>query len=150
MLPLPSENWSDFADMWFCHKHEHTDTSGTVSNNIQNGKLLPKQSDCFVGDTYVLISDCHTDRKAVRLDGSGAITCGRCGLQIGDKLENKDKNIGICPIGFFREMNSHSGDATVRNVLASVINRDLLNHSLEQFLFLNPCDFSHFKMTFPL
>ena len=77
--------------MWFCHKHEDADSKGGKCNAVQNGKLLPKQRDCFVGDTYVLISDFQVNKSDVKIDKNGAITCSRCGHQIGVVLENKGK-----------------------------------------------------------
>ena len=88
---MPSENWSDFADMWFCHKHEETEMNGCKSNGFQNGKLTPKQQDCLVGDTYVLLSDCQVNRNSAKIGKDGAVTCSRCGCQIGVVIDYKGK-----------------------------------------------------------
>ncbi|ESP01787.1 hypothetical protein LOTGIDRAFT_205133 [Lottia gigantea] len=86
ILPLPSENWSDFADMWFCHKHEeeHHD-----KDSRPNG-LKPKPNDCLVGTTYILINSNHIKTDSVSYNNT-EVVCNRCGNCIG-KGSNSSKS----------------------------------------------------------
>ena len=88
VLALPSENWSDYADMWFCHKHDD-DSNGPTKEEISN-MLIPKDKQCMVGDSYFLVQEVelklgHTVTKGDHLQ------CQRCGAQIGVKYNKKNK-----------------------------------------------------------
>ncbi|KAL3831564.1 hypothetical protein ACJMK2_023303 [Sinanodonta woodiana] len=89
ILPLPSENWSDFTDMWFCHKHDQEEGAA-----LDKGKLLPKSGECFIGDTYMLLNYSHTSPDSVRITEEGTAMCTRCGGQLGtmEAMESPDKN----------------------------------------------------------
>ena len=78
--------------MWFCHKHDEGDTTNGHCGSQQNGKLFPKQRDCLVGDTYALVCGSQVKSGAVKVNKSGAITCSRCGHQIGVTLGNSPGN----------------------------------------------------------
>lgn len=77
VLPLPSENWSDFADMWFCHDH------GNNGVAKQQRKLLPGLKECFVAETYVLVARQYVNEGNVKVTKSGTVVCRRCGRQLG-------------------------------------------------------------------
>lgn len=76
---MPSENWSDFADMWFCHDHG----KNGVAKQQGKGKLLPGIKECFVAETYVLVARQYVNEGNVKVTKSGTVTCRRCGKQTG-------------------------------------------------------------------
>lgn len=110
VLPLPSENWSDFADIWFCHHHHNHQTNGlnitdketkahshegpiikpscgegTIPENIQqvrNGGLLPRPDDCLVSSLYMMISARHVNPIAIACS-TDRLVCKRCGNFLG-------------------------------------------------------------------
>ncbi|XP_062848184.1 E3 ubiquitin-protein ligase E3D [Trichomycterus rosablanca] len=45
VLPLPNGNWNTLVDDWCCHP-----------DPFANKKLLPRQEDCLLGDTYYLLN----------------------------------------------------------------------------------------------
>ncbi|KAG9276322.1 E3 ubiquitin-protein ligase E3D [Astyanax mexicanus] len=45
VLPLPNGNWNTLVDDWCCHP-----------DPFANKKLHPKQEDCLLGDTYILLT----------------------------------------------------------------------------------------------
>ena len=79
MLPLPSENWSGFADMWFCHDHG----DNGVAKHQQKSKMLPGVKECYVAETYVLVARQYVNEGSVKVAKTGSVTCRRCGKQIG-------------------------------------------------------------------
>ncbi|XP_071102058.1 E3 ubiquitin-protein ligase E3D-like [Haliotis cracherodii] len=83
VLPLPSENWSDVAEFWFCHRHgDEEDHTPTVA---------PKPGDCLVGSLHVLLSRSHMKMNSVTCsDNSELIRCSRCGNVLGLTLEDDD------------------------------------------------------------
>ncbi|XP_045168495.2 E3 ubiquitin-protein ligase E3D-like [Mercenaria mercenaria] len=85
VLPLPSENWSEFADMWFCHNHGNQEESSQ-----KQGRLLPKAKECFVGETYVLVARRHVNNVGIKVTKSGTVICRRCGRQIGEAIESEN------------------------------------------------------------
>ncbi|XP_005089038.1 E3 ubiquitin-protein ligase E3D [Aplysia californica] len=89
VLPLPSENWSDFADIWFCHNHDghghgHTPeaTSAPSVDHTRNRDLLPRPDDCLVSSLYMLVSSGQIKTGAVCNDKDKLI-CNRCGNFLG-------------------------------------------------------------------
>ncbi|XP_046548942.1 E3 ubiquitin-protein ligase E3D-like [Haliotis rubra] len=83
VLPLPSENWSDLAEFWFCHRHgDEEDQTPTVS---------PKPGDCLVGSFYILLSQSHMKMNSVTCsDSNELIRCSRCGNILGVTLQDDD------------------------------------------------------------
>ncbi|GFO40844.1 E3 ubiquitin-protein ligase e3d-like [Plakobranchus ocellatus] len=109
VLPLPSENWSDFADIWFCH-HHHTNGENHVNNNtkicdppdldnnhelrcgentvpenLQHAKstgLLPRPDDCLVSSLYMMVSARHVNPRAITCSVD-QLVCKRCGNFLG-------------------------------------------------------------------
>ncbi|XP_052002716.1 E3 ubiquitin-protein ligase E3D isoform X2 [Xyrauchen texanus] len=45
VLPLPNGNWNTLVDDWCCHP-----------DPFANRKLLPRDDDCLLGDTYILLA----------------------------------------------------------------------------------------------
>lgn len=45
VLPLPNGNWNTVVDDWCCHP-----------DPFANKKLLPRQEDCLLGDTFFLLN----------------------------------------------------------------------------------------------
>ena len=110
ILPLPSENWSDFADIWFCHHHHHHPTTNghnnTGNDNAQSGDfskieshcgentipenlkhvknkgLLPRPDDCLVSSLYMMVSARHVNPNAIACS-SDSLVCRRCGNFLG-------------------------------------------------------------------
>ncbi|XP_052764348.1 E3 ubiquitin-protein ligase E3D-like [Mya arenaria] len=115
VLPLPSENWSDLADIWFCHNHskvtassEKTGDVNTNTCNSTNGvvpgkmkqKLLPGNKECFVGETYVLVARRYVAKGSVKVTAAGEVTCFRCKRQLGVAMDT-DKDEYSQVIKFF-------------------------------------------------
>ncbi|KAK3108205.1 hypothetical protein FSP39_003162, partial [Pinctada imbricata] len=79
VYPLPSDDWSNFTDIWFCHQHgdqSEADNPGGVS-------MLPRSHDCHVGDLYFLVDSGHVTRGGVR-EQCDVICCSRCQNIIGE------------------------------------------------------------------
>ena len=61
VLPLPSEAWQEFSGDLFCHAHHahpHAPTSsggGGLSTATNSLALLPKEGDCLISDSSVLV-----------------------------------------------------------------------------------------------
>ncbi|XP_050419038.2 E3 ubiquitin-protein ligase E3D isoform X1 [Patella vulgata] len=99
VLPLPSENWSDYADMWFCHRHDSHGASDvhdtTDTHDQQKSKpspsLSPKANDCLVGTTYIMINSRHIQSGAVN-SHQDELVCSRCGVCIGTSLTHKQSD----------------------------------------------------------
>ncbi|XP_076438862.1 E3 ubiquitin-protein ligase E3D-like [Babylonia areolata] len=110
VLPLPSENWSDFADIWFCHNHSHSQpqdvdtTTSTFSSSLpqelektelQHPKTLsPRPGDCLVSSLYLLVHSAQVCQTTVGITPhTQRIVCRRCGNFIGFV---KDKGKSSC------------------------------------------------------
>ncbi|KAH9513371.1 hypothetical protein Btru_034752 [Bulinus truncatus] len=103
VLSLPSENWSDFADIWFCHNHtdgnEHNHSCSNLSGRstlpdqlkkVKEVGLSPRSDDCLVSSLYMLISAKQVKSCSV-LCNSDRLVCKRCGNFLGFiKLGNAD------------------------------------------------------------
>ncbi|XP_033762159.1 E3 ubiquitin-protein ligase E3D-like [Pecten maximus] len=94
VLALPSENWADYSDMWFCHNHEGEENNVTPH---QGKLLLPKEKQCLVGDTYLLVQGRHLKPGHTRTTGD-ALHCQRCGNQLGGKIHEGSGHgeVGLC------------------------------------------------------
>ncbi|XP_061197614.1 E3 ubiquitin-protein ligase E3D-like [Saccostrea echinata] len=94
VLPLPSENWSDFSDMWFCHNHSHssnhTEHAGEQNDVVSDVKLRPKLKDCFVAETYFMILSDQIKERNVRITQDACIYCNRCRNLLGEV--NREEN----------------------------------------------------------
>ncbi|XP_059159381.1 E3 ubiquitin-protein ligase E3D-like [Physella acuta] len=148
VLPLPSENWSDFADIWFCHNH----TDGTESNHschnhsgestlpeqykqIKVTGLTPRPEDCLVSSLYMLVSARHVKPGAL-ICTADRLVCKRCGNFVGFvKLGNsssKDQTLHSFfhdPLNSVYKMYFHAisfQDAKVENPVCEIqVPRDL-------------------------
>ncbi|XP_016375043.1 E3 ubiquitin-protein ligase E3D-like [Sinocyclocheilus rhinocerous] len=60
VLPLPNGNWNALVDDWCCHP-----------DPFANKKLLPREGDCLVGDTFLLLArDSSCEQTLVREENS--------------------------------------------------------------------------------
>lgn len=96
VLPLPTENWTDFADIWFCHNHQsngkphdhihHSHSGGdTLPAELKKVKVsgfTPRPEDCLVSSLYMLVSARQVESCAV-LCTTDRIICKRCGNFLG-------------------------------------------------------------------
>ncbi|XP_007903251.2 E3 ubiquitin-protein ligase E3D isoform X2 [Callorhinchus milii] len=93
VLPLPNGNWSDLVEHWCCHPDPFAK------------KLEPKEDDCLLGDTFMLVNVADVDETAVqevktgqsevsqlageihsvqKPKGSHAVVCTRCRKMLGE------------------------------------------------------------------
>lgn len=93
VMPLPSENWSDFSDMWFCHNHSHSNDTGQATNNHVGSdlKLRPKLKDCFVADTYFLVVSDQIKEGSIQSKEDSSVYCRRCRHLLGEVMP-REKN----------------------------------------------------------
>ena len=99
MFPLPSDDWSNLTDIWFCHQHNHQSESSTGSHDHRDQSdcspehvsMLPRSRDCHVGDTYFLVNSGHVIRESVVQTGDGLI-CSRCWRVVGEVCRNPSRN----------------------------------------------------------
>ncbi|XDV39696.1 hypothetical protein PO909_008897, partial [Leuciscus waleckii] len=60
VLPLPNGNWNALVDDWCCHP-----------DPFANRKLLPRDGDCLLGDTFILLArDSSCEQTLTRQDNS--------------------------------------------------------------------------------
>lgn len=101
ILPLPSENWSDFADIWFCHNHQHTNSSEDVlahdtapplsaSQKPSPSKTLsPRPGDCLVSSLYMLVDESQVRKDTISITpNTQRLVCNRCGNFVGFVKKN--------------------------------------------------------------
>uniref|UniRef100_K1Q5T8 E3 ubiquitin-protein ligase E3D n=1 Tax=Magallana gigas TaxID=29159 RepID=K1Q5T8_MAGGI len=93
VMPLPSENWSDFSDMWFCHNHSHSNDSGQATNNPVSSdlKLRPKLKDCLVAETYFLVVSDQIKEGNIQSKEDVSVYCRRCRNLLGEVMP-REKN----------------------------------------------------------
>jgi len=98
--------------MWFCHNHNddeeslhnhdnktcpNSENKNNTSTTHKNGKvpskhktkLLPKEDQCLVGETYVLLARKHVEHSVVMVTDSHEVMCSRCRLPLGNVLEGR-------------------------------------------------------------
>ncbi|KAJ1098861.1 hypothetical protein NDU88_003968 [Pleurodeles waltl] len=91
VLPLPSENWNTLVEEWCCH-----------ADPFANKVLRPRDNDCFVGDTYILVNCknealsqevphiCSSNSKnhspPQNSEEHAAVVCQRCKATFGERL----------------------------------------------------------------
>ncbi|PVD30892.1 hypothetical protein C0Q70_10167 [Pomacea canaliculata] len=96
VLPLPSENWSDFADNWFCHKHPHNTSSAQTEcldkqlNHLPK-MLVPRPGDCLVGNLYLLVDGSQLCQDTVSCSPAHRLLCRGCGNFLGFVLSKEHK-----------------------------------------------------------
>ncbi|XP_078504255.1 E3 ubiquitin-protein ligase E3D isoform X1 [Lissotriton helveticus] len=89
VLPLPSENWNTLVEEWCCH-----------ADPFANKVLRPRENDCFVGDTHILVN-CKNEPFSQEMPQIGsspskdhsapkpehaAVVCQRCKTTLGERL----------------------------------------------------------------
>ncbi|XP_054018468.1 E3 ubiquitin-protein ligase E3D [Dryobates pubescens] len=96
VLPLPSEDWSALVEEWCCHP-----------NPFARSTLHPQHDDCFLGDTFFLLSSeneshgpkssmcCPETGHHVSQSGSNLkpkentrVICKRCKTMLGEKVSS--------------------------------------------------------------
>jgi hypothetical protein len=74
--------------MWFCHNHGNEDEPAQ-----KQGILLPKENECFVGETFVLVARKHVNSADVKVTKTGAVICKRCSRQLGEVIDSHNGKI---------------------------------------------------------
>lgn len=141
VMPLPSENWSDFSDMWFCHNHSHSNDNGQATNNHVGSdlKLRPKLKDCFVADTYFLVVSDQIKEGSIQSKEDSSVYCRRCRHLLGEVMPREKNGVSnddwkvtkilrssvlfhldLKPNGSEREPIQHSG-SEVEDMFASLL-----------------------------
>nr|XP_022344401.1 E3 ubiquitin-protein ligase E3D-like [Crassostrea virginica] len=91
VMPLPSDNWSDFSDMWFCHNHSHSDGFGdTTDHKMSDLELKPKLKDCFVAETYFLVHSDQISPGSILPVQDACLSCRRCRNILGEVMPEKN------------------------------------------------------------
>nr|XP_055066802.1 E3 ubiquitin-protein ligase E3D isoform X1 [Misgurnus anguillicaudatus] len=90
VLPLPNGNWNTLVDDWCCHP-----------DPFANRKLLPRNEDCLLGDTYILLardSGCEQtltqqtnsfqkDSAEQKCGGKSVlVSCRNCSTALGEEI----------------------------------------------------------------
>ncbi|KAA0702852.1 E3 ubiquitin-protein ligase E3D [Triplophysa tibetana] len=101
VLPLPNGNWNALVDDWCCHP-----------DPFANRKLLPRDEDCLLGDTYILLardSSCELTltQHAVsiykdsqeKLSGQRvSVSCRHCCTTLGEEITSEVLKLYITEI----------------------------------------------------
>ncbi|XP_056617684.1 E3 ubiquitin-protein ligase E3D isoform X1 [Triplophysa dalaica] len=102
VLPLPNGNWNALVDDWCCHP-----------DPFANRKLLPRDEDCLLGDTYILLtrdSGCEQtltqhansifkDSQEQKLSGQRvSVTCRHCCTTLGEEITSEVLKLYITEI----------------------------------------------------
>ena len=118
VLPLPTDNWSDYSDMWFCHKPQSTKShsdigpecgghlhSSTEPDDCLSGaeRLLPYlcEGDCLVGHWYLLVHSSMLCQQSIGADPLSRqqprhLICLRCRNFIGCVAPNGETAVMWC------------------------------------------------------
>ncbi|XP_050988336.1 E3 ubiquitin-protein ligase E3D isoform X2 [Labeo rohita] len=89
VLPLPNGNWNALVDDWCCHP-----------DPFANRKLLPRDGDCLLGDTFLLLArDGSCEQTLVREENSlqkasaekrssklVTVSCRSCSVVLGEEV----------------------------------------------------------------
>lgn len=108
VLPLPNGNWNTLVDDWCCHP-----------DPFANKKLLPKEDDCLVGDTFYLLtrdisceqsitqtaestgltstSNQHSD-KQVHSHRNAVLMCRKCSVVLGEAVTTETLKLYISDV----------------------------------------------------
>ena len=77
VLPLPSEAWQEFSGNVFCHDHACTSAiGGKVS--ASSTTLLPREGDCLINDSSVLVRKSALTPKALLVKAANAVSDMEC------------------------------------------------------------------------
>ncbi|KAL8584017.1 hypothetical protein ACOMHN_048624 [Nucella lapillus] len=97
VLPLPSENWSDFADIWFCHNHSHHHRKSGGAPSPRS--LSPRSGDCLVSSLYLLVHSAQVCATTVGITPhTQRLVCRRCGNFMGF-VKDKEGRSSYCESG---------------------------------------------------
>ncbi|KAI7789423.1 putative E3 ubiquitin-protein ligase E3D [Triplophysa rosa] len=89
VLPLPNGNWNALVDDWCCHP-----------DPFANRRLLPRDEDCLLGDTYILLardsgceqtltqhaSSIYKDSQEKLSGQRVSVTCRHCCITLGEEI----------------------------------------------------------------
>uniref|UniRef100_A0A671PCT5 E3 ubiquitin-protein ligase E3D n=1 Tax=Sinocyclocheilus anshuiensis TaxID=1608454 RepID=A0A671PCT5_9TELE len=77
VLPLPNGNWNALVDDWCCHP-----------DPFANKKLLPRDGDCLLGDTFLLLARDSSCEQTLQKHGSKRVmvSCRSCSAALGEEV----------------------------------------------------------------
>ncbi|XP_051722049.1 E3 ubiquitin-protein ligase E3D isoform X2 [Ctenopharyngodon idella] len=90
VLPLPNGNWNALVDDWCCHP-----------DPFANRKLLPRDGDCLLGDTFILLARDSSCEQTLTREGNSSqqasaeqkrsskrvmVSCRSCSAVLGEEL----------------------------------------------------------------
>ncbi|XP_039507291.1 E3 ubiquitin-protein ligase E3D isoform X2 [Pimephales promelas] len=91
VLPLPNGNWNALVDDWCCHP-----------DPFANRKLLPRDGDCLLGDTFILLAQDTSCEQTLTREGNSSqkasaevkkrvskrvmLSCTSCSAVLGEEL----------------------------------------------------------------
>lgn len=78
VLPLPSVDWDQASEGWFCHLH--TDDK----QKLKPASLQPGHDECFYTELFFLVDPLNLGGMSVECDGH-SITCSQCKVSVGMK-----------------------------------------------------------------
>ncbi|XP_072534953.1 E3 ubiquitin-protein ligase E3D isoform X2 [Salminus brasiliensis] len=126
VLPLPNGNWNTLVDDWCCHP-----------DPFANKKLLPKEEDCLLGDTYVLLTrDSSCDQSlAQQVDLSPVISAA---------TQHSEKTPGHKTVGVFcRKCSAVLGEAVTTDVFKFYITEMVVRQTKDE-----ECDVTQHRQQF--
>ncbi|TRY93661.1 hypothetical protein DNTS_001117 [Danionella cerebrum] len=78
VLPLPNGNWNALVEDWCCHP-----------DPFANRKLLPRDGDCLLGDTFVLLARDEACQKSLARESAKKhvmVSCRSCSTVLGEEI----------------------------------------------------------------
>uniref|UniRef100_A0A673KYP5 E3 ubiquitin-protein ligase E3D n=1 Tax=Sinocyclocheilus rhinocerous TaxID=307959 RepID=A0A673KYP5_9TELE len=76
VLPLPNGNWNALVDDWCCHP-----------DPFANKKLLPRDGDCLLGDTFLLLArDSSCEQTLKHGSKHVMVSCRSCSAALGEEV----------------------------------------------------------------
>ncbi|KAK4316302.1 hypothetical protein Pmani_012522 [Petrolisthes manimaculis] len=79
VLPLPSVDWEQASEDWFCHLHE------TDSQKLKPRSLQPALDDCFYTSVFFLIHSELLTRGTTTESSESDVYCNGCSLSLGTR-----------------------------------------------------------------
>jgi HECT-like Ubiquitin-conjugating enzyme (E2)-binding len=94
ILALPSDNWLDGSESWWCHGggghcHSASETCSSTAHDVELS-LSMKPQDCLVGDSCLVVADEALIGGSCLSVDSHLVQCHRCLNVVG-----RDLNAGI-------------------------------------------------------
>ncbi|KFV45230.1 E3 ubiquitin-protein ligase E3D, partial [Gavia stellata] len=77
VLPLPSGNWSALVEEWCCHP-----------DPFARSTLHPQHDDCFLGDTFFLLSSGNESHVPESSMCCSEVICKRCKTMLGETVSS--------------------------------------------------------------